>query len=163
MIKLVGFSCFPLLAAMFFAEQAGDPSPSPPPSPTAQHEDRRLLATLETHAASVVGRVERVDQEFLAILEEQTPAPARAAVRLHATVPLRAEAATQEASMPVRRAIPVIRAVPEPSMPLATVASGPSAVTRIEPARALAPNERRRASIVIFGNKVVLISPAAGQ
>ena len=143
MIKLIGIASFPLLAAMYCAEQAPEQD-LPSPSPMAEIEDRHFLATLESQEATTAGRMERLDREFLTKM--QTPPPAPTAVAVRESPPM------AEAAVEVRRAT-----VARPAV--TALGSGPdvqraSAVTRIEPATAT--GDRRRAAIVIYRDAIVL-------
>lgn len=140
MIKLIGIASFPLLAAMFCAEQAPELD-LPSPAPMAEIEDRHFLTTLESHEATAAGRMERLDREFLTKLQVQPPAPMAVAVREALPVP--------EPVVEVRRATAVRPAqMGGPDLQRAT------AVTRIEPATT--KRDRRRASIVIYRDAIVL-------
>ena len=144
MIKLIAIASFPLPAAMYCAEQAPELE-VPSPSPMAEIEDRHFLATLESREATLAGRVERMDREFLKELQVLSPAPV--------AVALRESTPAAEPAVEVRRAT-AVRPV-ETALADGRNIPRAQAVTRIEPATT--GGERRRASIVIYGDAVVLL------
>lgn len=161
MIKLVCLAFSPLVAAVFCAQQA--PEFAPAPSGHTEIADRQFLAALDVREAAIAGRVERADQEFLASLQADEPAPVAVPVeRAVAVEPeVRVERAIPiEPEMPVRRAIPV--SVAEATLPSARQALQAPAVTQIAPlVRRALPGERRRASIIIHGDAVMVVQTAA--
>ncbi len=160
MMKLVCLAFSPLVAAVFFAEQA--PEFEPADAVPAEIEDRQFLADLAARVAVNAGRLERADQEFLAKLEAQAPAPVAVAVQ---------PAGEIEPEMTVRRAIAV-----RPAEPVRVAEVRPeTSITRVRQAlekpalNQIAPVVRRavpvagggRASIVIYGDEVVIVPTAS--